>query len=230
MYWPKLVFIDYDLTLMDSLLDFYEAVNKAREFYGSKPYSFDEFFKLFVSDRISYEAVPEGVSERDFWRYFRRVYTTRHGRPMDGALYFLTVLYSINTLNIVVTGREIPSTIIWDELRRFGLDWAIDEVYTIYDISVLGGEEEILFDKSWILKHVLEKHGIDPLDAVSIGDYKTDVLSSAKVGVPFIGLSPYNERKKSLIENGACKVVSNLYEVLMAIYDIFYEGVSMCGK
>ncbi len=223
MSFPKIVFLDYDLTLVDTLLDFYEAVNEARAFFNSKPYTLDEFYRLFYSDRIGVEAIPDNTSPSSFWRFFRRVYKTRHGSPAVGACYLLLMLRLWGSRNIIVTGREVLPETIWDELRRFNLDWGVDEVYTMYSLWRLGGVEAELFDKSWILKHIIRRYGVEAFETVMIGDYKLDARSCIRAGIPFIGVSNIDKRRRDLVENGACIVVKNLYEVPLAIHKLFYS-------
>ena len=219
---PKLVFLDYDLTLMDTFIDFFEAVNEARKFYGLNPFSFKEFMEYFIDDVLSVNAPPPD-DPIGFWRYFRRVYSTKHGCPMEGSHYLLYMLRLWGSKNIIVTGRETPSETIWWELRRYGLEWGIDAIYTMYDIERVGGIEETLFDKSWLLKYILEKYGFKPSNALMIGDYKLDAKSALKAGVVFIGLSTIPKRTRDLYINGACRVVGSLYEVPIVIHEIFYE-------
>ncbi len=222
MILPAIVFLDYDLTLMDTMIDFFESVNIAREYFGEKPYSYTEFYNLFISDRLGREAVPDGVEPSVFWRVFRRVYSTRHGYPVSGAYYLLYMLRLRGSYTVIVTGREVLPETIWFELRRFNLDWGVDEVYTMYSLWRMGGVEEELFDKSWILRYVLEKHGVEPWMTVMVGDYKLDARSCRRVGVPFIGVSTIPVRRKDLVENGASIVVDNLYDVVTAVHELFY--------
>jgi len=219
---PRLIFLDYDLTLMNTFMDFFEAINEARRFYGLKPFSFDEFMSYFVDDVLAVKAPPQN-DPIGFWKYFRRVYSTKHGYPMEGSHYLLYMLRLWGTRNIIVTGRETPSETIWWELRRHGLEWGIDSIFTMYDIELIGGIEESLFDKSWLLEYILDKYGVDPGNAIMIGDYKLDAKSALKVGIVFIGLSNIPKRTRDLYINGACQVVSSLYEVPMVIHEIFYE-------
>lgn len=216
------MFLDYDLTLMNTFVDFFEAVNEARRFYGLRLFSFNEFMNYFINDVLAEKAPPHN-DPIGFWRYFRKVYSTKLGYPMEGSHYLLYMLRLWNTKNIIVTGRETPSETIWWELHRHGLEWGIDFIYTMYDIEIKGGIEESLFDKSWLLNYVLNKFGIDPENAIMIGDYKLDAKSAKKAGIIFIGLSNIPRRARDLYTNGACRVVSSLYEVPLVIHEIFYE-------
>ncbi len=217
--WPRLVLLDYDMTLMHTLIDFFEAVNAALEKYGGRTLSFNEFLYLFENERLG-EIVPSGVEPRVFWRYFRRVYRTRYGYPSPGAEYMLRILSMNNTHIVIVTGRENCRIALWDELRRFGLHEYIDEVYSMRDLELLGGDEEELFDKSWLIQYVLRNHGAEPREAVLIGDYMQDYYSAARAGIFFIGYAIHEKRRRQLRAAGAKYIVSSLYEIPYTLYVI----------
>jgi len=212
----KLFISDYDLTLVDSLLDFYEAFATSLREFGGGPVSFESFYEHFKSDRLN-ELLPRGVNPSLFWHFFRSNYSSRSTRPYDFAGEFLRLLKSIGVKVLVVTGRFTPSTSIREDLRRFGLDEYVDEVYTAYDIPVLNGVEEHVFDKTWLIKWLLERYGVEPCEAVYIGDYTSDLESALKAGVRFVGVSREHERRRVLEEKGA-RVFSDLIGVFTYLY------------
>ncbi len=214
--------LDYDLTLMDNLIDFFDALNKALLRYAGKTITFDEFYSRFLNNRFV-DISPENVAPEIFWRYFRMVYETRYGRPLKGAEEFLFRTKIQGLRNIIVSGRECHSKRIWLELERFGLAEFIDEVYTLYDLSLLGGIEEELFDKTWLIKYILAKYGASGNEAVFLGDYSQDYLSSIKAGVRFIGVSSYPERKKYLRELGVKHIAEDLLEAYYILVGINKE-------
>ncbi len=209
--------LDYDMTLMNTLIDFFEAVNAALERYGAPRLDYGEFYRRFLEDRLG-EIVPRGVDPAEFWRFFRRVYSTRHGYPSDGAEYMLRMLRHRGSEIVIVTGRENCRLQLLDELRRFGLHDYIDEVYSMMDLYRLEGDEEELFDKSWLISYILEKRGYSPRDAVAIGDYIQDYRSAEKAGVEFIGYAPYPERRSLLRKRGVKHLASTLYEIPYILY------------
>ncbi len=224
---PRLLILDYDLTLVNNLYDFFEAVNESRKAFDLKPLSLVEFLNYFLSDELTWRAAPEGSSEY-FWRFFRRIYRTKHGKPIAGAAVVLELLKSIGVRNVIVTGREVPSSSIWLELQGMGLDHVIDGVYTLYDLTILGGREESLFDKSWIISYLLSKSSVERSDAVFIGDYWLDALSASRAGVLFIGITGFEKRAHDLLKHGACRVVRDFYELLAALYELCRSGVCIC--
>ncbi|MCY0868694.1 MAG: HAD hydrolase-like protein [Desulfurococcus sp.] len=212
----RLVLLDYDLTLVYNLMDFYEAYTGALEKYEGGSISFSEFLYLLNSNRLS-ERIPTGVQEEEFWRYFRRIYVSRHPYQMPGASDLLRLLKALSVKITVVSGRETSSEYIWRDLRVLGLDDYVDEVYTSLDIERLGGFEEYLFDKSWLISYILGRHGLKPCNALCIGDFTTDLYSCRKLGIPFIGVSLDDYRSMLLKASGSGIVVKNLLEVLQWI-------------
>ncbi|MCS7128557.1 MAG: HAD hydrolase-like protein [Sulfolobales archaeon] len=224
---PRLLILDYDLTLVDTIYDFAEAVNESRRAFDLKPLSLSEFLDYFLSDELTWRVAPEGSLDY-FWKFFRRIYKTRYGKPIAGATRVLELLKSIGVRNVIVTGREVPSSNVWLELQGMGLDYVIDDVYTLYDLMILGGREESLFDKSWIINHLLNRSSIERNKAVFIGDYWLDALSASKAGVLFIGITSFEKRANDLLKHGACRVVRNFYELLVALYELCRSEVCIC--
>ncbi len=218
----RVILLDYDLTLMDNIYDFYDAINEALKYFNAKPIPFNRFYYLFINYRL-HEVVPSSVEQETFWRYFRRIYPSRTGLPVKGLDYFLYWVRNLGLKNIIISGRECHELKIHLELEKYGLRDYIDEVYTLFHLEIYGGLEEELFDKSWLIKWVLEKHGTEPGEAVYIGDYSQDYYSSRKVNVEFIGLALSKERAECLQRIGVKYIAKNYYEVLLYLLDIMKE-------
>ncbi|MGC8953708.1 MAG: HAD family hydrolase [Desulfurococcus sp.] len=215
----RLVLLDYDLTMVYNVFDFYEAYSNALKHYGGGFISFEEFLTLLNQDKLS-TRIPEDVSETDFWVLFRRLYVSRHPLPMDGVRDLLRLLKGLSVKAVVVSGRETSNEYIWRDLRMLGLSEYIDEVYTVCDLKRLNGFEEYLFDKSWLISYILRKHWVSPCNALCIGDFTTDLLSCKKLGIPFIGVNKDDYRGELLRRKGAEIVVKNLFEVIEWIPEI----------
>ncbi len=218
----RIVLLDYDMTLMNNVFDFYDAINTTIRKYGGTPISYDEFYNLLITHRL-YDVIPEGVDQEEFWKYFRRIYRSMYSQPTWGAERFLWYTHIIGLSKVIVSGRECHEKLIWMELERHGLDEYIDDVYTLYHLEVIGGMEEELFDKSWLIKYVLDKYGYEPSEAVYLGDYQQDYKSSNKIGVEFIGVAFDENRAECLRRIGARHVVRNLEEALWVLIDIMRE-------
>jgi phosphoglycolate phosphatase len=204
---------------MDSMIDFYEAVNEALKHYGGRPVSFNVFYRLLLEHRLD-DVIPPGTDPVAFWRFFRRNYRSMHGWPVKGAWRFLYYARLTSRRIIIVSGRECHEDILWHELRRYDLDDYVDEIYTLYHLEVLGGIEEELFDKTWLIKYVLRKEGVEPGETVYLGDYRNDLTSSRRAGVWFIGVAFTRERGECLRRLGAEYVARDLDEALYYLLEI----------
>ena len=217
----RLMLLDYDLTIMDNMIDFYEAFTESMKKYGYGTIGYDEFVQCVANDNL-HSLIPPEKDSKDFWKYFRRIYPSKSGYPVKGIHRFLNILKSLQVPIVIISGREAHPLLLWLELARHGLDEYIDEIYTMFDLMIRGGTEEELFDKSWLIRHAVSKYGIEPRCAVYIGDYKQDYISSTKAGVRFIGITRFKERAESLRMLGADIIVSD-YDELLCYFDKLFD-------
>ncbi|OYT40545.1 MAG: phosphatase [Desulfurococcales archaeon ex4484_58] len=216
----KIIILDYDLTLMDNICDFYLSFNEAYHKYVGKTISFHEFYKAFVNDQLI-NIIPDNIDQEKLWKYMRKeICRSRFSRLNEGVHYFLYYTDILGLKKIIVSGRGCHPKYIYEELRRHGILEYISGVYTFFDQEILGGVEKVLFDKSWLLKYIIKKYKINASDTVYIGDYKLDYYSSLEVGVNFIGLTSIPERIILLKRIGVKRLARNFYEALLHVLDI----------
>ncbi len=215
---PRLVVLDYDETTVDNTFDFYEAYCAALKLHGARCLEYSKFLALFSENKLHSE-VPSRVDQESFWKTFRRLYQSRYSWLRAGLSEFLVYAKSLDTKIVIVSGRETPSQNIWLDLRKHGISEFIDDVYTLWDSALMGGEEGFLFDKSFLVSYVKTKYGVHD-NFVCIGDFPTDYYSCVKAGGTFIGLTPIPERAEHLKKAGAKLVASNFKEVLVILSDI----------
>jgi len=212
----RILILDYDMTLVNNLVDFYETFNTTLSLCGDEILTYDKFYRLYIENNLSKKIVR--CSRENFWRIFRRLYRTKTGFLNRGARELLIYSRSIGLRNVIATGRECPRETVFDELRIFGVEDLVDDIYTLDRAYTRDLEEEFLFDKSDIIKKILRDYGADPDEAIFLGDYLTDYLSSIKSGVRFIGVVD-NDSKKKLLENQGAKCVArDLFEAIEKIY------------
>lgn len=213
-----MVVLDYDETVVENIPDFYEAYCEALKIYGVKCPSFSEFEYLFDRNSL-HERIPGGIRNEDFWRTFRKLYFSRHSRLKRGIREFLQRVKLFGVKVVIVSGREVHSYEIARDLRMRGLDEYVDDVFTIWDLQVLMGEEEFLFDKSYLIRYAKSKHAVYG-DLVCIGDYVTDYYSCLKCGGFFIGMNSSKNRGLLLKKAGVEIVVSDFMEALVVLSDM----------
>lgn len=221
----RLAILDYDLTLVNNIFDFYLSFRNALKEYAGIDLSYEAFHDMLVKDKLV-DIVPRNL-QWSVWRSMRRQICKHHYSYLNkGAEYFLYMTSLMNIRKVIVTGRECHEQYIWSELRRLGVDQYVDEIYTFYHIPILNGREDELFDKSWLLSYIVDKNGYEPRETVYIGDYKQDYYSSLKAGIHFIGLSFIEERVKQLIEIGVKHVARDFYEALYHLVELAKNGLN----
>lgn len=209
----KVIILDLDLTLVDTLERFYIVYNKTREKFGLRKLSKNEFLKYFEEDMLD-PLLPENVNRREFWRSFRTLYGnifTKNDKPIDGALNVLQWLKNRGFKVIITTGREVEPGKIWKELKTFSMDKYVDEVYTIKQQDP--EEEDLLFSRKGIIKHILKKHKIKPKEAVFVGDYWVDMEAGKATQVITVGVLTGRKKEKTMLEHGAQIIINGIWEL-----------------
>jgi len=216
----KLVILDYDLTLVNNIIDFYISFSEALEKFTGKTLTFNEFYNYLARDELI-NILPDSIDQWVFWREMRRRICSSHTLiPSRGVKEFLYTTSFFNIKNVIVSGKECHPKYLELELEKIGIRDYVDGIYTFYSLQILNGVEETLFDKSWLLKYVVNKYKVDPLETVYIGDYKMDYYSSLKAGVNFIGLASLPSRAKMFKEIGTKYVARDFYEALYLLLRI----------
>jgi len=216
----KLAILDYDLTLMNNALDFYIAFVNALSELCDRKTSFEEFYYLLGEDALD-TIIPFDVDRRLMWERTRTHICKSHVLiPNWGVKYFLQTARHLGVKVVVLTGRMChPKHIIMD-LEKSGLDDYISEVYTFYDLYVLGGVEETLHDKTWMLKYIVTKHGVEPQEAVFIADYELDYYSSVKAGLEFIAYLGHKSRYEKFKRLGVKYIARDFYEATIFLIEL----------
>lgn len=213
-----LLVLDYDGTIVENHVDFYEAYCEALMQCSGVTPGFEEFLELLKENNL-HERIPRNMDPEYFWRLFRRAYRSRHSNIRRGLREFLVLMKNLNVKITVISGRETPPTYIEWDLRRHGLQDYVDGVYTSYVLGVIGERENFLFDKSPLIEFAKRMHGVNG-EIVCIGDYITDFHSCRKVGGIFIGISNIPGRSKELERAGVLYFARDFYEVLVHLHTL----------
>lgn len=220
-YGTRLIILDYDLTLVDNIYDFYLSVASVFRERTGLYLDYNKFYSLFLDDKLYSFITYELGFKEDFWRDMRKLICKSHSlKPAEGLYDFLLFTKNMGLKVAVVTGRECYSDQIRLDLEKIQLSEYIDGVYTMFDLYINGGTEDFLFDKSWLIKFVCKKHGVEPPEAIYVGDYKLDYQSCLKAGCRFLGLTWIPERAKLLKNNGVSRVANNFREAILHVADM----------
>ena len=214
----RLAIFDLDQTLVNTLKRAYHVYNYARKAFGLDPVDWSTFYVLFRDDKLSID-IPEDI-QKHFWSTFRKKYCeffSEEDKPFDGVRDLLKKLKSRGMIIVVTTGRSCPPEVIWDELESYGLSDLVDDVYTAmgYDEN-----EEIPFERSAILRIILDKYKVSPSEAIFVADYLPDMYAGKKVGVLTIGVKTGLKSESLLKAYGADFVlesVADLWDFLRSL-------------
>ncbi len=203
----KLIILDLDQTLLDTLHRFHQVYS---EMIGG--ISWEEFVKLFREDRLD-ELIKGDRAE--FWEEFtRRFSKVRHpeDRPIRGAREVLREL-SRKYHVVVTTGRRVPPEEVWRELKEFGLAEYVHEVHTLM------GHDGV-WHRDSLLRRILESHGVEPEEAIFVGDYWVDMESAREAGIRAVGVRTGLEPDRRLREHGAVMILDGIWELRKALEEI----------
>lgn len=215
MWWVliKLVIFDLDQTLIDTIHRFHEVFNRVLGMFGGVGVSWDEFIAAYSSDTLN-DYIPKSCDEKEFWREFRRVYSSfihDLDKPIDGVEEVLKFLKDMGLKVVVCTGRECSSEDVVRELRHFNLIRYIDGVYTLMHQDP--SEEDVVFCRSGLLKRILDDYGVRVDEALFVGDYWVDMYSAKKVGLKCIGVLTGYEPTNRLMKFGADYIIRSVADL-----------------
>jgi len=210
----KLIVLDLDLTLIDSLHRFYSIFSKVLEKLCKRSVSWSVFLKHFSRDTLN-SLIPEGIDPMRFWKEFRRRYAIEPIHPKDklisGALETLEWLKRKGYRVIVTTGREVPEEKVWEELNYFRIDKYVDKVYTLasQDPSI----EDVAFIKTGILELIMKDFNVKPEEILFVGDYWVDMESCKRLGIIGVGVLTGHESEEKLRKFGAKYVIESIKDL-----------------
>ena len=208
----KLVILDLDQTILDTLHRFHEVFNEVLDESGGEPLSWEKFVKYYSEDRLD-EFIPSGVDKEEFWREFATRYAAREhpeDAPIKGAREALEELRSMGLKIVVTTGRRATPEQIWDELRKYGFVDLVDAVYTLGQLESNSGG---LWHRHELIERVLRDFRLSPREAIFVGDYWVDVESARMAGVLSVGVLTGLEPPERLRAKGADYIIEGIWEL-----------------
>ncbi|RLG76128.1 MAG: hypothetical protein DRO23_01855 [Thermoprotei archaeon] len=226
----KIVVLDLDMTLIDTLERFFIVYNTTREIFGLNKISKEEFMHYFKNDMLD-PIIPENINKMNFWKTFRTLYGnvfTHKDKPIEGAIEVLKWLKKNNYRVIVTTGREIDPEKIWAELKEYNMAEYVDEVYTIKQQKP--EDEHIPFSRKGILNEILQKYGVNPEDVVFVGDYWVDMEAGKAVGVKTVGVLTGLKTEELLRKHGADIVINGIWDLPKVLSSFPHEKIAESSR
>ncbi len=213
----KLVILDLDQTLTDTLKRFYTIFNKLLAKYGRPTVDWETFFMHYKFDTLD-SLIGDG-RER-FWEEFSRSYCNQvhpEDRVINGAIPVLEELKRARLRLVVATGRMCSPEDVEAELEAYGLLKYFEAVYTV---KMVDRDREHLWSRTSLLKRILSDFKVKPEEAVFVADYWIDMMSAKNVGVIGIAVKTGHEVVEKLEKAGAKLIIDGIWQLPLAIRKI----------
>jgi len=213
----KLIILDLDQTLTDTLKRFYEIFNKLLLKYGRPTVDWETFFMHYRLDTLD-SLIGDG-KER-FWEEFSRSYCNQvhpEDRVIKGAIPVLEDLKRNGFRLVIATGRMCSPEDVKAELEAYGLLRYFEAVYTM---KMVDKDREHLWSRTSLLKRILSDFNVKPEEAVFVADYWIDMMSAKNAGVIGIAVKTGHEIVEKLEKAGAAIIIDGIWELPIAIRKI----------
>ena len=213
----KLIIFDLDGTLLNTLEDIRECMNKVLENNGYKTLNADEILKCvgYGAKKLVYLAAGEPdakTHERLFNEYVPLQQASDNSKTVlyDGLDEVLLKLKKDGYKLAIVSNKpdSVTQLVVDQKLSKYGFDFVTGNRPELFDPKP---------DKSCV-EYCLKTLGIDKEDALFIGDSEVDVKTFRGAGVDGIGVL-WGFRQKPQLEEAGCKYYANnakeLYDLIV---------------
>lgn len=205
-------FFDLDGTLARTGEDIRNAWAGALEALGRDTSRFDEVFSIGPTiEKITYDlyddASPELVAR--ILEQFRPLYDESgfpNTAPYEGVPEFLAELKKRGAKIYIVTNkRHVPTSAI---CAKFGWDRLFDGIWS-YDTF------DVRYAKPDLMARLLKELGVNPADAVMVGDTAGDVDTGRRNAMTAVGVAyGYGSREELAGADAVCGTTAELMDLL----------------
>ena len=212
----KLVIFDLDQTLVNTMHRFYILFNDALSKFGCKSVTWEAFIEKYKEDNLSTYICTEN---RIFWDYFLSHFNDRECTEdslIHGTSSVLSELKKNGLIIVIVTGRMVPASSVWEELEKFDIAKYVDYVYTRNDNYCDG------FRRTELILKAMKKFDACPEETVLVADYWPDMQSGREAGVFTVGVLTGHVNKRQLLENGANRIIPSVAELMPVLTHFFH--------
>ena len=210
---PRAVIFDLDGTLLDTLQDIGEAMNRSLQKLGLSPYPLDAY-RQFVGEGatvLAEKVLPPPMRTEDNIKRLRDIFISDyranwniHTRPYDGVAELLDVL----------SKQRVPMAILSNKPHYF-TKACVEEFLDRWAFQMVLGEGEGCPRKPdpegalMIARHT----GIKPEGFLFVGDTKVDMLTARNAGMTPCGVTWGFRDRGELEAHGARLLVDNPFQV-----------------
>ena len=216
----KMTVFDFDGTLVDTLTDLALSVNRGLEAAGLPTHEINEY-RYFVGngrEKLIERAMGAASSDAALFKVvgdaFNADYELHcgdHTRPYDGVPELLEKLSGLGIMTAVHSNK--PHEFVGVIARKFFPDHSFTDAW--------GKKPEFLpKPDAGALLELLRLHGVEPEEAVYIGDSDVDVMTAKNAGLRMIGVSWGFRGREELEAAGAPYVVDTADELLQRIMQL----------
>ncbi len=197
----KCIVFDLDGTIINSLPDIYESLNKALAHSGFPTLTYEKCNSIigYGPRNLIRDAVEEPISGQiyeDTIDFYNDTYTNC-GSPntvlYDGMLEVLAELRSRGYILAVRTNKPQQTT---DAITERLLVGKVDLIWGSMEGRALKPEAESVLP-------ILRKYGVKPEDTFMVGDMKADIVTANNAGMKFIGVLWGYGKKEDMVGSGA---------------------------
>ena len=210
----QLVIFDLDGTLLNTIADLAEAVNRALVACGFVEHPTDAY-RFFVGDGVSKlfeRALPpdartaENIARiRTHFMPYYEAHTADLSRPYEGILELLADLQSRGVKMAVASNKYQAAT--QKLVRHYFGDTEFVAVFGQREGVAIKPDPQIIFD-------VLEVAGVTPEDVIYVGDSNVDMQTGTRAGVDTVGVSWGFRPREELVAHNPLAIIDHPLQLL----------------
>lgn len=210
----QLVIFDLDGTLLNTIADLAEAVNRALVACGFAEHPTDAY-RFFVGDGVSklFERAlpPEARTAENIARirtHFMPYYDAHNAdlsRPYEGIVELLAELQSRGVKMAVASNKYQAAT--QKLVRHYFGDTEFVAVFGQREGVAIKPDPQIIFD-------VLEVAGVTPEDVIYVGDSNVDMQTGPRAGVDTVGVSWGFRPREELAAHNPVAIIDHPLQLL----------------
>ena len=220
----KIVIFDLDGTLLNTIGDLADAVDYVMRSRNLPEHTNAEYRQMVGGGikRLVERALPAELAENEAYveecvAQFRRYYVDnidRHTIPYEGIPELLHKLQSDGVKMAVASNKF-----------QHGTDRLVAKFFGGIEFIAIEGNREgaPLKPNPEIIHNILRIAGVEPCDAIMVGDSGIDIRTAIAAGIDSIGVSWGFRFAEELYDAGTTTVVTTTEELERAIYTMEYQ-------